>query len=124
MFVAETIFINQIPGEEQLRTWLQQNICLSINNKTIKRGRLLLYKRFHYFIQMCILTEKGHKENIDVPIPFDIDFHEDEGLMYFDYRINSLKLENTPRIGEKNPSIYLNKILEIQVINNSQISCV
>ncbi len=123
MFVAETIFINQIPGEEQLRSWLQQNLCLSINNKTLKRGRLLLYKRFHYFIQLCMLTERGHKENIDIPIPFEIDLHEDEGLMYFDYRVKSLNLENTPRIGEKTTSMFLNKILEIQVINNTQLSC-
>lgn len=121
--MAPNLSIDRIPGEDFLVNCLQKNICFSLNNKTIKRGKLLLFKRFHYFIQMTLLTEKGSNENMDIPIPFKIEDHLDEGLVYFDYRIKSLEVDSLPEIPEKVSSIYFDKILEMQVINNYTLSC-
>jgi hypothetical protein len=104
----------QIPGESFLMSCLQKRLVFCINSKVIKRGKLLLFRKSHYFIQFTILTEKGTKENMDIPFPFKCEDYSDEGLMYFDYRVESLQLENLPKIPFKVASIYFNKILEIQ----------
>lgn len=118
-----TIHPDQIPGEQFLFQCLQKNVTFSVNNRTVKRGRLLLFKRFHYFIQIALLTEKGTKENFDIPIPFKIEDYLDEGLLYFDYRLKSLEVDILPIITEKVSSIYFDKILEIQVINTCTLVC-
>lgn len=118
-----TIHPDQIPGEQFLVQCLQKNVSFSINNRVIKRGRLLLFKRFHYFIQIALLTERGTRENFDVPIPFKIEEHLEEGLLYFDYRVKSLEVENLPIITDKISSIYFDKILEIQIINICTLVC-
>ena len=120
MFSIDSIFLEQIPGEELLLSCLQNNLHFTINNKTIKRGRLLLFKRSHYFIQFSLISEKGQKENLEIPIPFKIEDHSTEGLFYFDYRPTSLGIETTI-IASKHPSQFLNKILEIQIINNTPL---
>lgn len=123
MLGPSAIHPDQIPGEQFLVQCLQKNISFSINNRTIKRGRLLLFRRFHYFIQIALLTEKGTRENFDVPIPFKIEDYLDEGLIYFDYRLKSLEVDILPIISEKVSSIYFDKILEIQVINTCKLVC-
>ena len=113
MTTTSSNYLDQVPGESFLISCLQKPINFSINNKTIKKGRLLLFRKAHYFIQISLLTEKGTRENFDVPIPFKIENYMDEGLMYFDYRLESLNVETLPRFPEKITSIYFNKILEI-----------
>lgn len=117
------MYLEQIPGEVFLTSCLQKNVSFSINNKVLKRGRLLLFRRFHYFIQISLLSEKGIRENFDIPIPFKIEAHQDEGLLYFDYRLKSLEIDYIPLVTEKVTSIYFDRILEIQVINNYTLSC-
>jgi hypothetical protein len=117
------MYLDQIPGEKFLTDCLQKNVSFCINNKALKRGRLLLFKRFHYFVQISLLSERGLRENFDIPIPFKIDLYKDEGLMYFDYRLKSLEVDYVPMIKEKVSSVYFDKILEIQVINNYTLSC-
>ena len=108
--------LDQIPAESFLISCLQKPINLSINNKLIKKGRLILFRRFHYFLQMTLMSEKGSKENLDVPFPFKIEDCSDEGLLYFDYRLHSLEVETLPKITEKVTSIFFDKILEIQAV--------
>lgn len=107
------INMEQIPGEPFLMNCLQENITFTIGDKIIKKGRLLLFKRAHYFIHFSLLTEKNTRENLEIPIPFNIEDHSDEGLIYFDYRLSSLRVKSLPPIPEKLSSIYLDKILEI-----------
>lgn len=123
MAIISAVHPDQIPGEQFLVQCLQKSVCFSINNRAIKRGRLLLFKRFHYFIQMALLTEKGTRENFDVPIPFKIEDYLEDGLIYFDYRLNSLEVDTLPIITEKVSSIYFDKILEIQIVNNCKLVC-
>ena len=111
--LATSTDLDQIPGEAFLLSCLQKPISFSINNKTIKKGRLLLFRRAHYFVQITLQTEKNTRENIELPIPFKIENYEEDGLMYFDYRLGSLNVECLPKIPDKVSSIYFNKILEI-----------
>lgn len=116
MSVSTTIHLDQVPGEPFLISCLQKNMNFSINNKTIKCGRLLLFRRVHYYIQIALLTEKNLRENFEIPIPFKVENYSDEGLLYFDYRLDSLQVDNMPRIPDKVSSIYFNRILEIQTV--------
>ena len=115
MVISSSFQLDQIPGEPFLFSCLQKPVSFSVNNKTIKRGRLILFRKLHYFIQISLLSEKGLRENIELPIPFKIEDYSDDGLMYFDYRMGSLEVETLPMIPEKVSSVYFNKILEIQV---------
>lgn len=121
--IASTVSIDQVPGESFLFSCLQKNVNFSINNKTIKRGRLLLFRRFHYFIQIALLTERGTRENFDIPIPFKVEDYLEEGLLYFDYRLSSLEVQSVPLLKEKVSSIYFDRILEMQVINTCTLAC-
>jgi hypothetical protein len=114
--ISSTFQLDQVPGELFLVSCLQKNMDFSINNKTVKKGRLLLFRRVHYYIQIALLTEKNLRENFEIPIPFKVEDYSDEGLLYFDYRLDSLQVDILPRIPDKVPSIYFNKILEIQAV--------
>ena len=109
------ITLDQVPGETFLLQCLQKQLEFSINSRVVKRGRLLLFRRVHYFIQIALHTDKNTRENVDIPIPFKVENYSEDGLMYFDYRLRSLNVEDLPPIPEKVSSIYFDKILEIQV---------
>ena len=123
MIISSSVHLEQIPGELFLVSCLQKSINFTVNNKSIKRGKLLLFRRFHYFVQLALMSEKGTRENVDVPIPFKVEHYPEEGLLYFDYRIKSLEVETLPLMPDKITSAYFDKILEIQVINNCKLIC-
>ncbi len=114
-----------MPGEEYLTQMLQSPIKFTLGQKTIKQGRLLIFKRTHYYIQVTLINSKNVKESFEIPIPFRTEHYPSEGLIYFDYRLTSLvgldeDLLNqiqSIKIKNINPSQYYNKILEIQVQN-------
>jgi len=114
MVITSTTPLDQVPGEQFLISCLQKPVSFLINNKIIKKGKLLLFRRTHYFIQVILLSEKGIRETFDVPFPFKVENYTEENLMYFDYRLLSLETEKIPKIPLKVLSIYFDKILEIQ----------
>lgn len=125
MISVASTFLEELPGEAFLTRHLQTPIKFTLGHKVIKQGRLILFKRAHYYIQITVQTAKSSKESFEVPIPFRAEEHMNEGLMYFDYRLGSLigygggmleKLEKV-KIKNINPSQYYNKILEIQAGN-------
>ena len=114
--IAPTVIsFDEVPGEPFLLDCLQKQVVFSIGDKTIKKGRLLLFRRVHYFIQISLMSDKNVRENFEVPIPFKVENYTEDGLLYFDYRIASLNLKTLPKIPEKVSSTYFNKILEMSV---------
>lgn len=107
-------FTTQILGEAFFTNNLQQSLNFSVNAKSIKKGRLLLFRRNHFFIQITLLSQKNEKESFEIPVPFKVEIHENEGLMYFDYRFVSLNVSSVLSFPKKISSSYFNKILEIQ----------
>lgn len=122
MSVTNT-YIDTIPGEDFLAKALQSQVSFVLGKKTIKQGRLIIFKKVHYYIQITILNSKNTKETFEIPIPYATEYYPLEGLAYFDYRIkalagNNIDLNNrlsTYRLKNVTPSQYYNKILEIQV---------
>jgi hypothetical protein len=109
--------LDQTYGEAFLTKCLQKQIAFRINEKTIKRGRLLLFRRNHFFIQITLLTDKNIRESFEIPFPLKTEFYEKEGLIYFDYRLNSLNLGINLLVKKKISSSYFDKILEIQSLS-------
>jgi len=121
MSVTNTI-LDFMPGEEYFTKSLQYPITFTLGKKVLKQGRLIIFKRTHYYIQITLLNSKNVKESFEIPIPFKTDSYPNEGLMYFDYRLRSLvgsnyqaeQLVNDFKVKNVNPSQYYNKILEIK----------
>ena len=122
MISVASTFLEELPGEIFLTKALQYPIKFTLGQKVIKQGKLLLFKRAHYYLHITLLTSKSNKESFEIPIPFKVEEYPHEGLAYFDYRIQGLCGLDSElnerfakiRVKNTNPSQYHNKILEIQ----------
>jgi hypothetical protein len=106
----------EAPEREYLIEYLQQPILIKMNEKLLKKGKLLLFKRNHYFIQLSLQTEKHDRENIEVPFPFSVDAST-KNVLKFDYRLSALKIPNFKGFTKKAGSIYFNNVIEIQAVS-------
>jgi len=94
--------------EKACKYLLQKNITIDIKNKPYKQGKLLLFYQRNFYLTFVMDTIKKLKEKIEIPIPYEIEIHEDEQLVYFDYRIKTLA-KHAPEI-ETNLLVYPKKI--------------
>jgi hypothetical protein len=125
MISVASTYLEELPGETFLTRSLQSPIVFTLGKKIIKQGRLVLFKRAHFYIQITLLSSKNTKESFEVPIPFRVEEYVSENLAYFDYRIPALagideninKKLNSIKIKNTNPSQYYNRILEIKARN-------
>jgi hypothetical protein len=125
MISVASTFLEEIPGEAFLEKHLQTPIKFILGQKVIKQGRLLIFKRAHYYLHITLLTSKSNKESFEIPIPFKVEEYPHENLAYFDYRMQGLCGLNEElnerlfkvKIKNTNPSQYHNRILEIQAGN-------
>jgi hypothetical protein len=114
------MLINGTYIENNCKKLLQKTISFELKNKTIKKGKLVLFYQRNFYLVFVLETDKKKKDKIEIPIPFDIEFHEDDDLMYFDYRIAKLKkhlFDVEPYFSLFNPKVakskYFNTILTI-----------
>ena len=107
--------------EETLKGLLQHNLKFNIKNKTFKKGKLILFRQNNYHLELTIEIKDGIIKKFEIPIPFDIETWDDDGLVYFDYRLSTLSkgnskcfnlVKNLPKIGNNK---FYNTILEIGV---------
>lgn len=94
--------------EKACKFLLQKNIVIELKNKIHKQGKVVLFYQKNFYITLVINTAKKDKEKVELPIPYDVEFHEDEDLIYFDYRIKTLS-KHAPEI-ETNLLVYPKKI--------------
>ena len=122
MISVASTYLEELPGETFLTRHLQSPIKFTLGEKVIKEGRLVLFKRAHYYLNITLFTSKNNKESFEIPIPFRVEEYFHEGLAFFDYRLQGLlglksefneKLSKV-RIKNTNPCQYYNKILEIK----------
>jgi hypothetical protein len=69
---------------------LQKNIRIEAKDKLFKQGKVILFYQKNFYITLVMDTQKKKNEKIEIPIPFDIEFHQKDHLVYFDYRIKTL----------------------------------
>ena len=83
--------------EESCKHLLQKRITLEIGPKTYKQGQLILFYQKNFYIVFIMNTARKEKEKIEIPIPYGVEIHEDDGLIYYDYRIKTLS-KHAPQI--------------------------
>lgn len=121
--ISSSNILTCVPNEELFISALQRNLSITLGNKIIKKGKLMLYKKQHYNIQLTLVNSKLNRENFEIPIPFSVEFHSDENLIFLDYRINTLTGNDTQmetflrnhRVKGIEPSQYFDKILTIKI---------
>jgi hypothetical protein len=113
--------------EDVCKSLLQRTVSFTVKNKIIKKGKIELFTQRNFHIVFHLLTNKNKKEKLEIPIPFSIEEHLDDGLLFFDYRIKSLSKyfpeaeSDLVKLLEKNKSKntkFTNNILLIENINN------
>ena len=82
--------INGTSLEEACKFLLQKKISFEINNKVFKQGKLLLFYQKNFYLMFILSTSKKERDKIEIPIPYNVEIHQEDGLLYFDYRIKSL----------------------------------
>jgi hypothetical protein len=65
-------------------------------------------------------TAKKKREKVEIPIPFEVEVHEEDNLVYFDYRLKTLakhapEVENYLKVysSKKTSNKFWNTILTI-----------
>lgn len=108
--------------EETLKSLLQKKVSFEIDKKVFKTGKIVLFTHHYFYISFIIQTAKKDKEKTEIPVPFNIEIHNDDNLIYFDYRITTLANNNKEALNllqnivpQKNK--FLNKILTITILN-------
>lgn len=106
--------------EEACKFLLQRSFSIEIANKTFKEGKLLLFYQKNFYLTFIMDTTKKSKEKIEIPIPYEVEIHEEDKLIYFDYRLKTLakftpEIENYLKVysSKKNSNKFWNTILTI-----------
>lgn len=79
--------------EKHFNQFLLSKVVFEINNKAIKRGKLILIavKDFHIFF--VIQSDNGDSKQFIVPMPYNIS-HVDSNCLCLDYTIDTLCMSN------------------------------
>lgn len=99
--------------EKLFEKYFQKTICLCVKNEILKKGKFLLIRNQvignNYYYDIVI--ERSKKlDVVKIPYPFDIEEHEDENIIFLDYRISCLFNKN------KNLELLLNEwIKEVDI---------
>lgn len=114
--------------EEILRPHFQKTLNIVIDNQIYKSGKFVVFQTSqllnYFFLEFHIQTDKKI-EVVKIPYPFDVDNYEDEGLIYFDYRINTMtknkkitqRLQDFAKTQEgSTQNKFYNKIIELEFV--------
>lgn len=112
--------ITKTPIEEACMFLLQKQLNLELNNKMFKQGKLVLFYQKNFYLTFIMDTVKKKKERVEIPIPFEVEIHEEDNLIYFDYRLKTL-VKHSPELethlklysSKKNSNKFWNTILTI-----------
>lgn len=103
-----------------LKNFLLRNINLVLNDKSIAEGKLISYlmniDRNGFFLEITLENTKNKKRSNKIPFPFQYEYHLDENILYFDYRLNTIFCNRVDDFFSKPsemPNRFYNQILEI-----------
>jgi len=99
---------------------LQKKASFEINNKNIKEGKILLFYQKNFYLTLILDTAKKNNEKFEIPIPYGVEIHPEDNLIFFDYRIKTLS-KNSPEtegfikkvFSKKSSNKFWNTILTI-----------
>jgi hypothetical protein len=112
--------------ESIFEKYFQKNLEIYIKDSLFKQGKFIIIENKvlnnNYYFEL--LLERTKKlEVIKIPFPFNVEEHEDDSILYFDYRISTLlKSANIDMVNVYNivnnagtiPSRLFDTILELK----------
>lgn len=114
------MIIDNTKLESTLKSFLQKKVSFEIDGKLFKTGKILLFTQKYFYISLILSTTKKKQEKVEIPIPFNIEIHNDDNLIYFDYRLTTLAHNNKEALDalqeintQKNK--FFNKILTLTI---------
>lgn len=112
--------ITKTPIEEACMFLLQKNMTFELGNKVFKKGKLILFYQKNFYLTFVLNSVKNTREKVEIPIPYEVEIHEEDNLVYFDYRLKTLakhapEVENYLKVysSKKNSNKFWNVILTI-----------
>lgn len=84
--------INKETIEKKISDLLQRDISFIVNNKVVRRGKLLLFGVKDFYTSFTISTGRGESKVYELPYPFTIN-PLNNGIE-FDYTLDSLSKGN------------------------------
>jgi len=120
-----------------LKNFLLRNISLVLNDKSIAEGKLISYlmniDRNGFFLEVTLVNNKNKIRSNKIPFPFQYEYHSDDNVLYFDYRLSTMFSENDIEDfftkPTEIPNRFYNQILEIcefiehgELINSIQLN--
>lgn len=103
-----------------LKNFLLRNINLVLNDKSIAEGRLVSYymniDRNGFFLEVTLENNKNKKRSNKIPFPFKYEYHTEDNILLFDYRLLTIFEDEIADFFHKPqelPNRFYNQILEI-----------
>jgi hypothetical protein len=78
--------------QESLKILLQRDIKLTINNKILREGRLILFNLKDYYIECTMINKNDQQKVYEIPVPFNIDINPNN--IVYSYNIDRASKHN------------------------------
>jgi hypothetical protein len=101
--------------EKSISKFLQTNVSFCLENKTLKKGKLILFCLKDFFCIFTLISAEKNNKKIIFEIPYPFSLQQTNSKVIFDYSLstfcrNNLNLELlVKKINIKKPSKYYNK---------------
>lgn len=82
--------ITKTPLEDVCKYLLQKTVSIEIGNKVLKHGKIILFYQKNFYLTFLMDTVKKKREKVEIPIPYEVELHDKDGLVFFDYRLKTL----------------------------------
>jgi len=101
--------------EKTISSYLQSTLCFSLENKILKKGKLILFCVKDFYCTFTLLCQEKNNKKIIFEIPYPFDFTHIDSKIIFDYTLKSFTSNNSAvehilnKVVSKKPSKFLNK---------------
>jgi hypothetical protein len=108
--------------ERSVNNFLQNNLCFALENKILKRGKLILFSIKDFYCTFTLICQEKNNKKIIFEIPYPFAFLHKQKEIVFDYSISSFVKNNNQiepcvaKVSTVKPSKYLNKKITITVL--------
>jgi hypothetical protein len=108
--------------ESGVSKFLQRNISFHIENKTLKKGKLILFSIKDFFCIFTLLCEEKNNKKIILELPYPFEFDHHPSKIVFDYTIDTFCKHNNSlyttykKLNIIKPSKLFNKKLIVKLV--------
>jgi len=108
--------------EKNLESYLQKRVVFALENKILKKGRLILFCIKDFFCIFTLICEEKNNKKIVYEIPYPFEFTQTPTRLIFDYTVTSFiqgkqdVLSAFKKINIGKPSKLLNKKVYLQTV--------